>query len=388
MFTGKKIRELLKAVCFICLFPMCVAWGEEKVPDLASFPKVNRIWIGLEDGSIRPKNYDSFKADAARFVLIHAADGEVLKKNQHWLTIEPEELELERKSLQVEEEKYQLKLREEKWAREDLIEKKQLLLDDLESKRKELENFLKQEENLGDLRARIKQGLSKIEKKIERIEKQIDPANVENELELFKSEGLLNLERKRKRFELMEKRSKLKTSFAGKLELSDSVKQKLEKLGSAEKPIWIETNTTIATIIDEAHYEVVLKLTNAYARKIDSDQLMVLLQDSQTGNLVKGSFDRMEEVEAGVGIKHHCIFRLDDMNVNVARHSSGESHLVHIYRKFPQAHSLVHKKDIAFIAPAILKERGWSGLVKHLWPSASVLQVGPQSILIKSLDEN
>lgn len=379
---------LSKITWLLCFLFSYAAWAEKQAPELSDFPKTNRIWLGLEEGSIRPRNYDSIKTDIARFIVVHAKDGQILKKDEHWMTVDPEELELERKALSVEEEKFKIKLRDERWNSDELIEKQKLALDGLKSKKEELVSFLEQGEDIGGLRERISTGLLDIDKKIQRIQSQIDPENVKKEFELFESEGLLDLKRKRKRFELLERRSIVKAAFEGKLELSESVKQEIGKPRDKDKPTWISNNTTIATLVDEKHYEVVVKLTNSYSREAKPENLMVLLQDSQTGKLIEGTFDRIEEIETGAGIKHNSIFKLSNLPVEVAKHSSGESHFVHIYRKYPKAHSLVQKKDIAFIAPSILKKHGWSGLVKHLWPKSTVLQVGPQTILIKNGNEN
>lgn len=364
------------------------SFGGGAIPALSTFPKVDRIWMGLEDGVIRPKNYDSFKMDTAKFILVHATDGQTLKKDQHWLTIEPDELNLERRTLSLEEKKSKLKLRDEKWNNADVIEKKELSLDELNSKKEELNDFLEQQKDLGGLHKRIQKALVDIETKINRVQTQLDPKIVKQELELIESEGVLELERKRKRLDVLERRSIIKASFEGQLKFSDAFKEKLKESKGLNEPIWVDINTTIATLVDEKHYEAVVKLTNDYSRKARPDDLIILLQDSQTGSLIKGEFDREEQIETGVGVRQNYVFMLNKLDVNIAKHSSSETHFVHIYRKFSKAHSLVHKKDIAFIAPAILKKSGWSGLVKHLWPQSAVLQVGPQTIMIKSLDEN
>ena len=379
------LSKITLLLCFVIPFSV---WADNKGMNLSDFPETNRIWLGLEDGAIRPRNYDSIKVDSAKFIAIHAKDGQMLKKDEHWLTIDPEELQLERKALKLEEEKFKIKLREERWNGADVIEKQKLSLDGLKSKKQELQGFLERGENIGGLEGRIQHGLLDIDKKIQRIESQIDPENVKKEFELFESEGLLDLKRKRKRFELLERRSIVRAAFDGKLQLSELVNEEIAKLESEDDPAWILNNTTIATLVDEKHYEVVVKFTNSYTRGAKPENLMVLLQDSQTGQLIEGEFDRIEEIETGSGIKYNSIFKLNNLDAGVAKHSSGETHFVHVYRKYSEKHTLVQKKDIAFISPEILKQYGWSGLVKHLWPKSTVLQVGPQTILIKSSDEN
>jgi hypothetical protein len=112
------------------------------------------------------------------------------------------------------------------------------------------------------------------------------------------------------------------------------------------------------------------------------------LQEGQTGRLIAGEYSRTDEVDTGAEITRNYIFQIQKDSLDAARHSMGQRNLVHVYRKFPQPFRLVYKKDIALSAPEVLSASGWDGLVRHLWPGSTVMQVGPQTIAVKPKDEN
>jgi hypothetical protein len=121
---------------------------------------------------------------------------------------------------------------------------------------------------------------------------------------------------------------------------------------------------------------------------IPRDQMLVFLQDSQTGRLIAGDYVRTDEVDNGREISRNFVFSIRDRDAEGARQAQGTRCLIHVYRKFSHPFRLVYKKDIAFAAPDVLERSGWDGLVRHLWPGSKVLQVGPQTIAVEPPDAN
>jgi hypothetical protein len=120
--------------------------------------------------------------------------------------------------------------------------------------------------------------------------------------------------------------------------------------------------------------------------EIPREELLVLIQDSQTGKLIAGEYDRTEEIDSGREIARNFIFTIPDGSLEGARQAQGTRNLVHVYRKFPRPYKIIFKKDIAFSAPEVLDAAGWDGLVRHLYPGSKVIQVGPQTIAVEPKD--
>lgn len=358
------------------------------VSPLQSYPAVERLWMGLEEGSIRPAAYEQIRASVEGNMALHAKDGQMLKKDEHWATSDPEQLEIERKSVEIDASKLE---RQIKKNRDDAMEAKlrmSLELHEAESKRTGLVDATGDDEIPLDLKKRAKEAITNIDEQIARLREKLAPETVERDLKLEADEGELQLERKRKLLLASEKRSRLVAGFEGELRLSDSLKKLQAAAKSPDELLWVKPNEHIATIVNDEVYEISVTASSPLLAEIPTESLLVFLQEGKTGRLVAGEYARTDEIDTGAEITRNYIFTIRKDSVDVARYSVGQRNLVHVYRKFSQPYRMIHKKDIAFLASDVLASSGWDGLVRHLWPGSEVIQVGPQTIAVKPKDEN
>lgn len=343
--------------------------------------------MGIEEGVIRPASYAQIRAEADGYVALHAEDGKMLRKGDHWATVDPEQLDIERRSLEVDQSKQQQALEK---GREDLRAgqlRMTLELHEAEGKREGLVDVSTEPGMSVVFRQRVGQAIEKLDKQISLLREKLDPAVYDRDLRLLDEDSALQLSRKQKQFVVLEKRSCLLAGSAGQLRLGDPLK---EKLATAEpgKPVWMKTGDLIGTIVDEKHYEISVAAVGPLLSEIPRDQLLVFIQDSQTGKLIAGNYSRTDEIDSGREIARNFIFIIAEGGTENARQSQGTRNLVHVYRKFPRPYRIVYKKDIAFAAPDVLEASGWDGLVRHLWPGSKVIQVGPQTIAVEPKNAN
>lgn len=337
---------------------------------------------------IRPAVYAQVRSTTEGFIALYAKDGQKLRKGVLWATLDPEQIEIERKSLVLEEEKLRRQIKKNRDdAREAQIT---LSLDrhEARNKRAVLLEAANNPEVPAALRSRATEALEKMDERLAMLDEKLDPAKVERDIQLDADEGELQIIRKRKQFEALEKRSKLVAEFAGELRLSDALGKMVAAAASPDELLWVKANEHLATIVDDEHYEISVKATGPVLSQIPRDEVMVLLQEGQTGKLIAGEYSRTDEIDSGAEIVQSYVFNIRENSVKDARHSVGQRNLVHVYRSFPQKLRLVQKKDIAFLAPEVLASGGWNGLVRYLWPGSEVVQVGPQAIAVKPKDEN
>lgn len=343
--------------------------------------------MGIEEGVIRPASYAQIRADVDGYVALHAEDGKMLREGDYWATLDPEQLEIERRALELDRSKQKQQLDK---GREDLRDARlQMTLEmrETEGRRGSLSDVMQDPEISATLRQRAGEAVKKLDERISNFRGKLDPAAEERDLRLLEEDIALQLSRKQKQFVALEKRSCLRAGFAGQLRLSDPLK---EKLATAEpgKPLWMKIGDLLGTIVDEKHYEISVAAVGPLLSEIPRDQLLVFIQDSQTGRLIAGKYSRTDEIDSGREIARNFIFIIPEEGMENARQSQGARNLVHVYRKFPRPYRIVYKKDIAFAAPDVLDESGWDGLVRHLWPGSKVIQVGPQTIAVEPKDAN
>jgi hypothetical protein len=354
-------------------------------PPFESFREAERLWMGMEEGVIRPAAYAQIRAEAEGYVALHAKDRKMLEKGEHWATIDPEQLEIERRALAVDESKQQQSLEK---AREDLEAARlrtTLELHEAQSKREALAEASGDAELSAMFRQRVGEALRKLDEQISILRGKMDPALHERDLKLLEEDNALQLSRKQKQFVALEKRSCLVAGAAGELRVGDPLKEKLAGLEPG-KPAWMSTGDLLGTIVDDQHYEISVAAAGPLLSEIPREELLVLIQDSQTGKLIAGEYDRTEEIDSGREIARNFIFTIPDGSMEGARQAQGTRNLVHVYRKFPRPYRIIFKKDIAFSAPEVLDAAGWDGLVRHLYPGSKVIQVGPQTIAVEPKD--
>jgi hypothetical protein len=354
-------------------------------PAFDSFQEAERLWMGMEEGVIRPGYYAQIRAEADGYVALHAEDRRMLKKREHWATIDPEQLDIERRALAVDESKQQQSLEK---GREDLRAGRlnmTLELHEAQSKKEALADALGDAELSAIFKQRVGEAIKKLDEQISILREKLDPALHERDLWLLEEDNALQLSRKQKQFISLEKRSCLVAESAGEFRIGDPLK---EKLASVEpgKPAWMSSGDLLGTIVDERHYEISVAAAGPLLSEIPREQLLVLIQDSQTGKLIAGEYSRTEEVDSGREIARNFVFTIPDESIEIARQAQGTQSLVHVYRKFPRPYKIIFKKDIAFSAPDVLDASGWDGLVRHLYPGSKVIQVGPQTIAVELKD--
>ena len=371
-------------LCCIGFFQPCLA---AEVTPLEEYREVSRLWMGMEDGIIRPASYEQFRVDSECRLVLHAKDGQVLEKGDHWATVDPEQLQIERRTYELEKIKQeQQRLKSAEDAREARV-RAGLDLHEAEGKRANLEAVTQDSDISPALKRRAAEALTKLDEQIAALRVKLEPAALEKELKLLDEECELNIERKRQQMELLERRSKLVAESAGKLRLGDSVKTRIGN-GGMDEPVWIKAGEIIGTVVDDGHYEISITAEGPLLMEIPQDQLLVFLQDSQSGALIAGEYARTEETDNGREISRNMIFTIAGKDSPAARLAQGTRNLVHVYRKFPRPYRMVYKKDIAFLAPEVLEISGWDGLVRHLWPGSKVVQVGPQTIAVEPTNAN
>jgi hypothetical protein len=380
------IDHLRRAVVPL-MFPLAWACGAEPRP-LESLPETSRLWMGLEEGSIRPAAYEQVRSPAGGYLKIHATHGETLEKGRHWATQDPEQLDLEARSLEMDRLRLDRKVKETRRTKEEANARLRLELHEAQRGRDDFIEASRSPELPEALRRRAAEAVANADARIAELTEMLDPAELERELQLEIDEGELQIERKRKQFQMLKRASEVTAGFSGELRLSESILRKIEDAPDPSQPIWIDGNELLATIIDDRSYEIIVTATSPLLAQIPREDLLVFFQEGRTGKLIEGAYVRTDEQDTGADITRNYVFSIQENSVEDARHSMGQRNLVHIYRKFPVKYRLVHKKDIAFLAPEVLESAGWSGLVARLWPGSRVVQVGPQTIAVEPANEN
>jgi hypothetical protein len=356
------------------------ATGEVK--PLTEYHEASRMWMGVEEGFIRPASYEQFRLEADVQLVIHAKDHQVLEKGEHWATIDPEQLELEKRSAALEDARAVGKKRD---AIQDAKDQHVRTIKDLHEAQAQKANISEILKN-GDLDSmfekRVKRAMEELEQQISMLEEQSSGDALKESIKLIEEDFSLQAAQRAKKLKVFEKNSKLVAKDGGKLQLGEDAKEQVAALSDPNQPIWVDANDLIASISDENAFEIIVAANGPLLSGIPNKELLVFFQDPQTGQLIEGTYVRTDERDSGRQIQRDFIFKASDKGIDAAKRASGASNTVHVYRKFDRPYRIVMKKDLVFENPEELERSGWVGMVQRLWPGSRVIQVAPQTIAI------
>lgn len=371
----------------LCLVPLMAA----EVPDLKEAPLVKRLWLGVEQGVIRPASYEQIRSEDKQRVAIHFPDGAELKKGQHWATIAPLNLEIERRKHNLDQIKGRHKLDKELADFEEERIRMTIAREEAAANAQALQ-LASQDESLAvELREHSKRAAVKLQQKAELLDKQLTPEALEQKRELLREEHALQRDRDRKQLEELEMRSVIRASCDGSLVLGDELASELLKTEADEdgkKVVWVGSKQLIGVVRNDDHHELWVDAEGPLLANLPLDQIGIRVQQPRSGALILAEHKRTEEYENGNEIRRTYVFRIAAEGADAARDSFGVRCMAHVYVNFNKPYRMVFKKDIAHLDPTRLEAGGWSGLIQHLWPGSKVIQVGPQTIAVQPADED
>ena len=257
--------------------------GAAEVKPLKSYPETNRIWMGLEEGSIRPAAYRQVRATLDGFFSLQAKDGQPLKKGELWAVIDPEQIDIERSSLNLEKEKLQQKMDKVAGDTLDTRLRQALEINKTESQRQKLIDASENPSIPEELRKRASDSIAKIDERLKLLKKQADPKTLQRDVDIAEAEGKLLITQKQKQFLALEKRSRLIAEFDGELRLSDSLKQAVVDRNKPDGLLWVTGNQHLATLVDDSKYEIVVKATSPVSLKSNLKISLFFFKNPQPG---------------------------------------------------------------------------------------------------------
>lgn len=382
------MMDIKPVVCLLAVSAVAVCTAEAgEVPRLNDLPKVNRLWLGMEEGFIRPASYEQVMSESQTRLSIHAEHGSKIVKGQHWGTLDPVHLALEKRAHEIESIRAKQDLARELATLEDERVKMLVAQQEALAKLKALE-FAATDKSLPlGLRERSKVAAVKLENKIKVIDKALTPEAHEQQRDLLKRDSALKQERRKKQLVDLEKRSLLVAGCDGTLILGDTVIEAFADADAGEI-IWVDGNELIGVVRNDNHHELWVDAKGPLMGQLPVERISVRIQDTRNGGLIPARHDRTEEIESGNEIRRTYVFRIGEKDSGKASESIGVRSLVHIFINFEKPYRMVYKKDIAHIDPARLEAGGWASLIHHLWPGSKVVHVGPQTIAVKAPNEN
>ena len=379
-----KIKSLggLIAAMALTIQSACAA----SAPSLSNYPKSPRIWLGIDEAVVRPKAYSQGRSQIAANVRVVATDGQKLQKGDLWAVLDPQGLALEQRALEVDEYKFTQKLRDDKKNQREKNAQSQKDLSEIEQKKSRLRLALETEDTPVEFKVRIREAIRKADEEIALLQNSLTPEQQAKDLQMSEEEARVVLEKKRKDFEAIKKRSELVAESDGILKLSAQAKEKLH--GQADGLIWLDSNVLIGSISDEESVEIVISAKSPLVSQTKKEELLVLMEEGRSGKLISADFEKVDERDTGADVQANYVFQVTPDSTAGAQNSIGQRNLVNVYRKLPEPCYIILKKDLVFLDSATLESSGWQGLVEKLWPGSQIVQIASQTIAIRAPDGN
>lgn len=371
-------RYYISFLLFLLLSSNFLEASSRKIEEL---PLVDKVWIGSEKGIIRANEFVEIFSQTSNKYLLLVKDQQWIKKGTHWATVAPDTLEIEKKSLDLSKKKtaYEISQLQDKELEATLVLKNKL--NEIETNKQKLLLLSEQDQLPKETKQQIRSALLEIDKQEARITERLQPEELNTPTLLKKNELILALEKREKAYKDLLHLSELKAPITGRITLhldSDQLQEVQSDLS-----IWINTNIILASFIDNKQYNVELQPLAQNLYTASPGDTTMLIDSAESGHMLRADFSKIEIVKNSNSMKK-WIFNIHPNDAVHAPQSAGQLRIVHLFKKLDKPCHVILKKDISTKAPKILKKDGWEALVKHLWPKANIVFIGPQAIAIKA----
>lgn len=351
----------------------------EEIKPISSYPTSRKIWLGIEDGKIQPSNQEIHRSSAEGHITFLKPNGAELKKGETWAIMDKEQLELEKRTIALERSKFKEALKKLEQDQEELIEKQQETITKLELQKNDLLASIETGLLSEKLLQRVKTAVADLDEKITKLNDSIKPEELERKMLLAKEELTLALDRKERVHEKLLMRSYLKADFDGILNITLDNPNAADKLNT---PVWLDLGTTYATITDNSSYEILVSNRNPVFGAYETSKLIALVDDSRSLRRIRADYKESRKTDTSGAMKDIHIFEFPQEAKEFAHQNSGEVRTIYLYMLLEQDCYVITKREIALAAPDVLKEGGWPGLIKHLYPGYSLLHIGPKTLAV------
>ncbi|MDC0088291.1 hypothetical protein OAI07_01985 [Akkermansiaceae bacterium] len=365
---------------FLCatasLTEVCFA---EELIDLESYPIEDNLIVTLDEGLITPANLIHYRGTSETEITIFKEHKANLKKGEHWATIDKQRLDFEEDSLKLSRRRFsqdmeQLQKKHKEAKKVNELEKEQLIKD-----RKKLASFIESEAMTEELLNRIQVGIDKLDKEIKSSKKDSSDEKMAELLDLEEKTLKLALDRSERDFERSQKRVMLRANFDGILELTHKIDE-----GVPPYVIESETGELFATISNSSYYEVKVSNKNPIFLRKNLSNLQLTIRVGAKGELIKASYKERRKQDIGSITKDIHIFEVDEDSVDLAILALDETRVCQIIERLDEGCYIIPKVDIALLKSKDLRGKGWTDLVKVLWPNAKLVAEGPYAVAVST----
>lgn len=374
-YKARHISNLLSiALAFICSQIAVVA----EVQPLASLKQSERLWLSLVEGEVQPAREDYYRSSSEASITFYKEDGVLLEKGDHFASIDAKQLGFERRQLKLEEYKTSKLLDELDEQIDQHEDEIQELIDKLTEDKLTLTAVIELQSSSKNLKHRAQIALTEITDEISQLEKKITSEELKEKSKFDREELELKLEKQKEDFRRKEKSSILKARFPGELKISSQ----LETKDSINSAVDVLPGTLFATITDKSHYEIILPSKDSAFYSNDLQSLILTCETANSDQYLNAHFKETRQVDVGGRIGTVKVFQFGKNSSKLAAANVGNKITAYVFVKFNQSYHIIEKKDIALKDPETLKNHGWSGLVQKLYPTSTLIKVGPKSIAV------
>lgn len=367
----------------IALLASCLsATATSTVPDsLESLGKTDRVWVAAERITISANHETVYMSPNNSKIKLTRPKMISLTKGDHWATLNPEILSHDIRSIELKKEKAALDVDN---LQDDNIEellKIEKGLNQLISKISELELALLTEELNQKTKNRIKLAIAELQKQQERLRAKVDTGQYLLKNKLKKREIELKLDQSIRTHQGKLHNAQLVAQHDGELRFS-LPKDKIEQLMNGET-IWLPGNTEFATLRDTQSIHADLILNNSTLFAYEKEKLQLRVHIGSVGRVLRAHFSHEKSGSARTGNRKTWSFAIDPSEVTYATNAIGSQSVANIFYQLDEPAHIVMKDLLAPLYPEILKQDGWRGVIKKIWPDAQVVMIGPQSIALR-----
>ena len=348
---------------------------------LQDFPSASQLWLCHVKGALTAAKREAVLSEGAGTLRILKDHHAAVEKGEVFAIFKPQEIQLERESLQLEKTLFSSKIKEARLDQQEVFLALQSKKAEAQAELLELEAIANEEEVLRDakLKQRLEEAATATREKIARLEARLalQQASIAEETQIQKLK--LDQRRREQDFENSERSAERRAPFAGFFTLSDDL---AAEHGQKKAPFefWVGSTELIGDVTDSSSYEIVLAQYPPILNQVPLEQLILQFQAGSGEDPIQAGFlESRSLAQSGIGGREQriLVFRIGEADRKRAAALAGSTPFGQVFLELPEGCHLVPKVDLMGLLGGKEKQAGgWSAFARSIWPDVELIAAG------------
>lgn len=375
----------LRGVLLVSTFAKGLVAEELLTGGIEDYPLSSRLAVAVSRAQLTASRSELVRAKSGGEIEVLAQHGQLLVAGEKWAVSNPETIELQRESLQLDEQALEANLLEMRLKHQE----------DLASLRKAHEQLEIEFAKLAEVRSRPDVTsdevlLGKIEvatrlaaEELERSETLLAAREKGTAHDVEASKLRLDLRRKRLDFSRAKAAAEYLAPFDGRIEFLGSLANVEAEPEDEAYRLEVPVGEVVAAIIDDEHYEVIVPPVRGSGLMRFRSDLFAEIEGLTEDAAIRADFLRIDIDIEERRLPEKWVFRVLEEDLVAAQARRGMQVVANVFIEFEEPCRLVPKSELIRLFPEDARAGRWVEVLRKVWPGVVLVAEGQTALAVE-----